>query len=104
MSAALPMNEPDAAVKEAERILINGNANGLQIHTNVNGHCLDEPQFLPIFEVAAKSGKPVLLHPARSRELFRTSRPKPNRNTRSGRCSAGRMRPAPPWRAWSSRA
>lgn len=62
----LPMNDPDAAVKEAERILIHGKANGLQIHTNVNGHCLDEPQFFPIFEVAAKSGKPVLLHPARS--------------------------------------
>ena len=65
----LPMNDPDAAVKEAERILLDGNANGLQIHTNVNGHCLDEPQFFPIFEVAAKSGKPVLLHPARTREL-----------------------------------
>src|SRR5262245_33948357 len=62
---ALPMNAPDAAAKEAERILINGNANGLQLHTNVNGHCLDEPRFLPIFEVAARSGKPILLHPAR---------------------------------------
>lgn len=63
---ALPMNNPDAAVKEAERILINGNANGLQLHTNVNGACLDEPRFLPIFEVAATSGKPVCLHPART--------------------------------------
>jgi aminocarboxymuconate-semialdehyde decarboxylase len=62
----LPMNAPEQAVKEAERILLRGNANGLQIHTNVNGHCLDEPQFFPIFEVAAKSGKPVLLHPART--------------------------------------
>ncbi len=62
----LPMNAPDAAVKEAERILVHGGASGLQIHTNVNGHCLDEPQFFPIFEVAAKSGKPVLLHPARN--------------------------------------
>jgi predicted TIM-barrel fold metal-dependent hydrolase len=62
---ALPMDNPDAALKEAERILIGGNANGLQLHTNVNGHCLDEPQFLPIFEMAAKSGKPICLHPAR---------------------------------------
>ncbi len=50
---AQPMDNPDAAVKEAERILIDGNANGLQLHTNVNG------RFLPIFEVAAKSGKPI---------------------------------------------
>ena len=62
---ALPMDVPDAAAKEAERILIHGNANGLQLHTNVNGACLDEPRFLPIFEIAAKSGKPILLHPAR---------------------------------------
>ena len=55
---ALPMNAPDAAAKEAERILIRGNANGLQLHTNVNGACLDEPRFFPIFEVAAKSRFP----------------------------------------------
>lgn len=63
---ALPMNAPEAAAKEAERILVDGNASGLQLHTNVNGHCLDEPQFFPIFEIAAKSGKPVCLHPART--------------------------------------
>ena len=66
---ALPMDNPAAAVKEAERILIGGNANGLQLHTNVNGHCLDEPQFLPIFELAAKSGKPICLHPARKPDV-----------------------------------
>lgn len=66
---ALPMNVPDAAVKEAERILLNGNANGLQLHTNVNGLCLDDARFLPIFEVAAKSGKPILLHPARKSDF-----------------------------------
>jgi predicted TIM-barrel fold metal-dependent hydrolase len=62
---ALPMDMPDEAAKEAERILIHGKANGLQLHTNVNGACLDEPRFLPIFEIAEKSNKPILLHPAR---------------------------------------
>src|ERR1700730_9243542 len=66
---ALPMNAPAAAVKEAERILIGGSASGLQLHTNVNGACLDEPRFLPIFEVAARSGKPILLHPARGPDM-----------------------------------
>jgi predicted TIM-barrel fold metal-dependent hydrolase len=66
---ALPMNAPDLAVQEAERILIDGTANGLQIHTNVNGACLDEPRFLPVFEVAARSGKPILLHPARGPDM-----------------------------------
>jgi aminocarboxymuconate-semialdehyde decarboxylase len=62
----LPMANPDAAAKEAERILVDGNARGLQLHTNVEGHCLDEPRFFPIFEVAAKAGKPICLHPART--------------------------------------
>ena len=66
---SLPMDSPDAAVKEAERILEKGNANGLQLYTNVNGACLDEPRFLPIFGVAAKSGKPILLHPARKADV-----------------------------------
>jgi predicted TIM-barrel fold metal-dependent hydrolase len=65
---ALPMDNPDDAAKEAERILLKGNANGLQLHTNVNGHCLDEPRF-PVFEIAAKSGKPILLHPARKPDV-----------------------------------
>ena len=51
---ALPMDVPEAAIREAERILIHGKANGLQLHTNVNGACLDEPRFLPIFEIAAE--------------------------------------------------
>ena len=38
----------------------------MQLHTNVDGHCLDEPRFFPIFEIAAKSGKPIALHPART--------------------------------------
>ena len=62
---ALPMDMPDEAAKEAERILVHGKANGLQLHTNVNGACLDEPRFLPIFEIAEKTNKPILLHPAR---------------------------------------
>ena len=67
-SALLPMNAPDAAAKEAERALQNG-ANAVQLGTNANGVPLDAPQFLPIFEAIAKSGKPILLHPARTRDM-----------------------------------
>jgi predicted TIM-barrel fold metal-dependent hydrolase len=91
---ALPMNAPEQAAREAERILIAGNANGLQLHTNVNGACLDEPRFFPIFELAAQSGKPILLHPARTPNFPIFPRRK-TRNTRSGRYWAGPMRPAP---------
>ncbi|MBK5565394.1 amidohydrolase family protein [Ensifer sp. SSB1] len=67
--AALPMNAPEAAFKEAERAFTELGANGLQIHTNVNGAPLDEERFFPIFETAARHGKPVLLHPSRTASM-----------------------------------
>ena len=67
-SALLPMNAPEAAAKEAERALANG-ANAVQLGTNANGVPLDAPEFLPIFAAIAKSGKPILLHPARTRDM-----------------------------------
>jgi predicted TIM-barrel fold metal-dependent hydrolase len=67
-SALLPMNAPDAAVREAERVLKNG-ANAIQLSTNVNGEPLDELKFWPVYEVIEKSGKPILLHPARTRDM-----------------------------------
>jgi aminocarboxymuconate-semialdehyde decarboxylase len=67
--AALPMNAPEAAVREAERAFTELGANGLQIHTNVNGAPLDEERFFPIFEMAAKYNKPVLLHPSRNSSM-----------------------------------
>jgi uncharacterized protein len=67
-SALLPMNAPAAAAEEAARSLASG-ANAIQLATNANGVPLDAPQFLPVFEVIANSGKPILLHPARTREM-----------------------------------
>ena len=67
-SALLPMNAPAAAAKEAARSLASG-ANAIQLATNANGVPLDAPQFLPVFEVIANSGKPILLHPARTRDM-----------------------------------
>ena len=66
--ASLPMNAPGAA-REAERAFTELGANGLQIHTNVNGAPLDDPQFRPVFEVAAQYGKPILLHPSRGANM-----------------------------------
>ncbi len=68
-SAVVPMNNPDAAAKEAERALKNG-ANAVQLGTNVNGKPIDGKEFWPLYEVIEKSGKPILLHPARSREMI----------------------------------
>ncbi len=65
--ASLPMNSPNAA-KEFERAIKNG-ANGVQIHTNINGKPLDEEEFRPVFEVAEKNNKPVFLHPSRTASM-----------------------------------
>jgi aminocarboxymuconate-semialdehyde decarboxylase len=67
-AASLPMNAPAAAVKEAARALDAG-ANAIQLHTNVDGAPLDLEQFLPIYDVIEKSGRPILLHPIRTREM-----------------------------------
>jgi aminocarboxymuconate-semialdehyde decarboxylase len=67
-SALLPMNVPDAAAKEAERMLKNG-ANAIQLATNANGAPIDGKEFWPIYEVIEKSGRPILLHPSRTRQM-----------------------------------
>src|SRR5215208_5003366 len=67
--ASPPMNAPDLAGKEAERAFTQAHANGLQIYTNVNGAPLDEPQFFPVFEIAAQYDKPILLHPSRGADM-----------------------------------
>lgn len=66
--ASLPMNSPNAAA-EAEYAFTQLGANGLQIHTNVNGRALDNPEFFPVFEMAAAHDKPVLLHPSRGASM-----------------------------------
>lgn len=64
--ASLPMNDPEAAAREADRSFKDLGANGLQVHTNINGEPLDEPKFFGVFEVAAKAKRPVFLHPSRN--------------------------------------
>lgn len=66
--ASLPMNSPNAAA-EAERAFTQLGANGLQIHTNVNGRALDNDEFFAVFEMAERHGKPVLLHPSRGANM-----------------------------------
>jgi predicted TIM-barrel fold metal-dependent hydrolase len=67
--STLPMNDPQAAAREAERAFTQAGANGLQLYTNVRGKPLDLPEFLPVFEMAARHDKPILLHPIRGAEM-----------------------------------
>jgi aminocarboxymuconate-semialdehyde decarboxylase len=64
--AAVPMNNPDATVREIDRAVSALGAAGIQIFTNVNGRPLDEPEFSPIFQRMAEIGRPIWLHPTRT--------------------------------------
>lgn len=63
--ASLPMNNPDAAVKEIDRALDQLHATGVQIFTNVAGRPLDLPEYQPIFGRMAQRDLPIWMHPAR---------------------------------------
>jgi predicted TIM-barrel fold metal-dependent hydrolase len=64
-AASLPMNNPDAAVKEMERAATQLGAPGVMFFTNVAGKPLDLPEFAPIFEEAARRDLTLWIHPAR---------------------------------------
>ncbi len=63
--ASLPMNNPDAAVAEADRAVKELGARGVQMFTNVLGKPLSAPEFYPIFETMAGHDLPVWIHPMR---------------------------------------
>lgn len=63
--ASVPMNDPDAALAEAERALSKLDAVGIQLYSNVSGKPLDSPEYRSLLELIARSGKPLWIHPAR---------------------------------------
>jgi predicted TIM-barrel fold metal-dependent hydrolase len=64
--ASLPMNNPDASLKEIGRAINDLGATGIQIYTNILGKPLDSPAFEPIFARMAELGLPIWLHPTRT--------------------------------------
>ncbi len=67
--AALPMNNPDAALAELRRAVDDLGAFGFQVYSNVAGKPLDAPEFLPLFEEAARRDIPIWIHPARGADF-----------------------------------
>jgi uncharacterized protein len=65
-TAALPMNDPQAAAAELDRAMGQLGALGAQLHTNVSGAPLDQPRFEPIFDVVTSHDGMLWLHPTRS--------------------------------------
>jgi predicted TIM-barrel fold metal-dependent hydrolase len=61
--ATLPTPDPKAAAVELERCVTELGFKGTMLHGHPQGHFLDEPQFLPIFEAAESLHVPIYLHP-----------------------------------------
>jgi len=63
--ATLPVSDPEASAKELKRAVTERGLKGaLLLGTANGGHFLDEPQFLPIFEMAAELDVPLYMHPS----------------------------------------
>lgn len=63
--AALPLNDVEASLAEAERAVTTLGACGVQMFTNVAGVPLSAPQFRPLFAAMAEYDLPVWIHPIR---------------------------------------
>jgi aminocarboxymuconate-semialdehyde decarboxylase len=61
--AALPMQDPAAAVAEAERAVTELGCRGIYLGTNISGKELTDPSFLPVFERIDALRVPIFLHP-----------------------------------------
>jgi uncharacterized protein len=62
--ATLPVALPEAAAAELERGVTELGCVGAMIWGTVGDRFLDEPEFAPIFEAAARLDVPIYLHPA----------------------------------------
>ena len=67
--ASMPMNNPDACLKEMERAIDQLGAKGILIYTNVAGKPLDAPEFQPLFDEAARRDVPIWMHPSRGADV-----------------------------------
>lgn len=61
--AALPVHEPDLAVKEVDRAAKLPGMRGFYMATRVNERELSDPAFFPVYERIEALGLPLFLHP-----------------------------------------
>lgn len=61
--AHLPLNNPDAALRELNRVLDDLSFPGIMLYSNVGGLPLADEQFWPIYERADEAGAVIYIHP-----------------------------------------
>lgn len=67
--AALPLQDPEAAAREAERAVRTLGHRGVLLFSHVNERSLDERAFDPVYEAVEALGVPIFLHPTSPRSL-----------------------------------
>lgn len=68
-AASLPLNNTEAAIREADRAIRQLGALGVEIFTNVKGKPLDAPDLHPLWDALAALDRPIWMHPTRSANL-----------------------------------
>jgi len=63
--ACLPMNNMDAALREADRAIQVLNFKGVQIHTPIGAKPIDRPELMSLYDFMSKMELPIWIHPTR---------------------------------------
>ena len=67
--ACLPMNNIDAALKEADRAINELKCRGVYVNSHVNGKPLDSAEFMPLYEKMSQYNLPIYIHPHRNNDF-----------------------------------
>jgi aminocarboxymuconate-semialdehyde decarboxylase len=61
----VPLQDPQLAARELERMMAQGIFRGVEIGTNVDGVVIGDPRFDPFFDAAESLGAAIFVHPLR---------------------------------------
>jgi predicted TIM-barrel fold metal-dependent hydrolase len=64
--AYLPMNNIEAALREADRAIKDLKFRGVYVNSHVNGKPLDSPEFMALYEKMSHYDLPIYIHPHRT--------------------------------------
>jgi len=67
----VPLQDPELAARELERLMASGQFRGVEIGTNVDGTVIGDPRFEPFFAAAEALGAAIFVHPLRAVGLDR---------------------------------
>jgi aminocarboxymuconate-semialdehyde decarboxylase len=67
----VPLQDPELAARELERLMAQGTFRGVEIGTNVDGTVIGHPRFEPFFAAAERLGAAIFVHPLRPAGLDR---------------------------------